>query len=90
MSDCLTISDSAAGLSSLGSRNRSEGNLTSGKRSKPSLSSSYCVWFAWGLPRLSNAPTDALLHGENFKADNKLAVFVYDAVQIAINVKILS
>ncbi len=88
MSNCLTVSDSVAGLSSLGSRNRSGGNLTSGKRSKPNSSSSYCVWFAWGLPRLSNAPTDALLHGENFKADSKLVVLVY--VQIAINVKILS
>ncbi len=90
MSGCLTISDSVAELSSLGSRNRSEGNLTSGKRSKPNLSSSYCVWFAWGPPRLSNALTGVLLHGENFKADSKLVVLVYDADQIAINVKILS
>ncbi len=86
----MTVSGSVAGLKLLGSKNRSEGNLTSGKRSKPNLSSSYCVWFAWVLPRLSNAPNDALLHGENFKADSKLAVLVYDTVQIAINVKILS
>jgi hypothetical protein len=43
MSDCLTVSDSMAGLRSPGSRNRLEGILMLGKRLRPNLNSSYCV-----------------------------------------------
>lgn len=87
MLSCLIVSGSAA-MQLQGQKNRSEGNPKSGKRLRLSLSSSYCEWFAWGPPKLSNAPV--LHRGENFKADSTLAVSVQDAVKITINVKILS
>jgi hypothetical protein len=46
MLDCLTVSDSMAGLRSPGLRNRLEGILMLGKRLRPNLNSNYCVWFA--------------------------------------------
>jgi hypothetical protein len=78
-----------AELRSLGSRNRLEGNLMLEKRLKPNLNSSYCVWFAWGLPRPNNAPS-GLLHDENFVANSTRAVSAVVAVQNVINAKILS
>jgi hypothetical protein len=89
MSDCLTVSDSMAGLRSLGLRNRLEGILMLEKRLRPNLNSSYCVWFAWGLPRLNNAPSD-LLHDGNFVVNSTRAVSVVVAIQNVIDVKILS
>jgi hypothetical protein len=59
------------------------------KRLRPNLNSNYCVWFAWGLPKLNNGPSGLLRDG-NFVVNSTRAVSVVIAVQNVIDVKILS